>query len=686
MSGSTSARIDIKEHVFLIKDDLFLCIFLSLLLTFLLLTIVNYFTRIKKDKLTIDGYYFKIKRIVLSLISIFGVILIISTQMSPRADQEYIISAAEKLRIHDPGVIKPGAYLEMYHNQFGIVLFIYLLSSVFGDRNYIIFQFINLAALVIMYSAMLKIAEENFDKKTSLFLLLSLFLFFPMLLYVTFIYGTIISLSGCFLSLLFIDRFFRTGLKSSLILSLLFIGISVWLKQNALIFLIGIIIYCILVLFKTKIKLIMICAGYLLISIVCLNLPKVILENITQKELRDGGMPVSAFIAMGLQEGYQYDGWWNDFTGKTYKKLGYDSESVKEEAGEFINKKFEEFLQNPKPAIQFLVRKNISQWMNPDFESFWINWRMPKNKILKVPEWVTELFSYHFSEIFYKFLNILQFQIFLGTLLFVFSKNKSDVELCLGAILFGGFVFHTFWEAKCQYTIWYFLCLFPISASGWINAEKTVINYLRVLKINRASGIKRVFHKRSFFITICCCLLFIICSSNYYFRIFFTCSRFDEHLYESSVLKKSSIRFSDEDHVIYSNHKNDNYLCAEVNGSGEAGLILSPVLNDTCVVRLETRGDYTYLHFPLADRYIGFTGDAADGIELQLFEKFKPGLSTWNIQKGTDNKYVLFYNNSDNLTLTPDFSANSAVLSSMEDPNFPEWFIAPKNTGYEKIQ
>ena len=48
--------------------------------------------------------------------------------------------------------------------------------------------------------------------------------------------------------------------------------------------------------------------------------------------------------------------------------------------------------------------------------------------------------------------------------------------LVLAMIFIGGFVFHMFWEAKCQYTISYFVLLIPFAAAGYeATAERLVL-------------------------------------------------------------------------------------------------------------------------------------------------------------------------------------------------------------------
>ena len=53
-------------------------------------------------------------------------------------------------------------------------------------------------------------------------------------------------------------------------------------------------------------------------------------------------------------------------------------------------------------------------------------------------------------------------------MLFLLTRTgTSDAsELLYITALIGGFLFHTFWEAKCQYTLPYFILLIPLAVIG----------------------------------------------------------------------------------------------------------------------------------------------------------------------------------------------------------------------------
>lgn len=82
--------------------------------------------------------------------------------------------------------------------------------------------------------------------------------------------------------------------------------------------------------------------------------------------------------------------------------------------------------------------------------------------------------------------NRIQFIILFGVLFFAFlKKRKTDVELYYCMVIIGGFIFHTFWEAKCQYILPYFVLMLPLSAAGYTELLSLGIDYRNLVKHKR---------------------------------------------------------------------------------------------------------------------------------------------------------------------------------------------------------
>ena len=62
-------------------------------------------------------------------------------------------------------------------------------------------------------------------------------------------------------------------------------------------------------------------------------------------------------------------------------------------------------------------------------------------------------------------------------------KKIQTLELIFPIVFIGGFLFHLIWEAKCQYTITYFILLIPYAIVGYkIIGEKLLKLYNTKIK------------------------------------------------------------------------------------------------------------------------------------------------------------------------------------------------------------
>ena len=181
------------------------------------------------------------------------------------------------------------------------------------------------------------------------------------------------------------------------------------------------------------------------------------------------GIPMMSYVAMGMQEGKRAPGWYNGYNRKVYRKSHYNYEEANNKAKISINKRLDKFKNDPKYAIQFFSLKNLSQWNNPSFQGLWIN-KITNAGILK--------------NILIEFMNIMQTLILLGATIYLILdyKNIKGQLLFLIVVFIGGFLFHTIWEAKCQYTITYFILLIPYSVKGYDCLTNQIIKYIKSRK------------------------------------------------------------------------------------------------------------------------------------------------------------------------------------------------------------
>ena len=416
------------------------------------------------------GYADRLARIILTVLAVLAFLFLMLTQEHATADQRDVCEAANALMDRNYTIFAPGRYMNMYPNQVGIVLFIYLLSHVFGSFNYLAFQFCNVAALLWMYKALSEAAvysDKGHDRQIlRLLILCAGVLFLPLTLYCSFVYGTVIGLALSVNALYSLVRFsdrghFRDGCRT-----VVYILGAVIVKQNYLIFLIGLILTAVLWAFRDRQWRLWIMGG-LLAAVLLLNgqLTRGTMYLITG--VHPGtGVTGWAWIAMGIQDNdKRYDGWYNSYNRDTYLDNNYDTEAQELEAKACIRERIAEFKENPLYTVRFFAGKNASQWNNPDFQSIWI--QQAASCSVTPPGLINRAFSPEGAWKIGRILNRLQFVILGGTLAFVlFLRKRNMVSVFCEMTIIGGFIFHTFWEAKGQYTLPYYVLILPFAAEG----------------------------------------------------------------------------------------------------------------------------------------------------------------------------------------------------------------------------
>lgn len=461
LCGFSTCHMSLSEHTYFVKDSFLINIIMAVLFCVLLLFIFGE-NRVKEK----GAFFTKAEKILLFLILIEGFVIILSFRTIPRADQSDVMRAAYALKNGDYAQYKNGGYIPENPNQIGLLWFWYILSFIFGSDNYVVFQFINVIAIVFIYKQLSDISgilELPQICRTCILLFGALYL--PVLFYSTFVYGNIIAQMLVLVSLKYEMVFLKKPQLKYAFVSALFLSLSIAIKENNLIFAIAMIIYAIIKFLEkkeTKILLLIVCsiAGTIVQGYFLENL----LEAKTGEQIE--GMSMWSFVAMGLHENDDFcDGWWDGSTIDTYIESKYNADEQKKTAIADIQNRLEEFHKDKRYALRFFSRKIASQWNNPTFQCFWINQTCGSD--VAHPKWVNEVLSVKYEEKITRVLDIVQFLILTGVIFSILLLKENKEYILFKVIFIGGFLFHTVWEAKTQYALPYFLLMLPISLNGY---------------------------------------------------------------------------------------------------------------------------------------------------------------------------------------------------------------------------
>ena len=422
-----------------------------------------------------EGLFLWLRRGILMLLWLALSVWALSTRLVSGGDQITVLDAAYGLAQRDFSAYSPVNYLYDYNHQVGLAMVEFLLNRVLGEYNFTAYHLINAALVPLIYRELSILGGMlGLSRGEQLLVLVLGVLFAPLSLYISFIYGTLPGLLLALLAIRLELGYFRGGNWTQALLSALSIVFAVLLKSNYLIFMVAMLIYAAVEIFRTKKarKL----ALVIFIALFYVAQAKIPLQIFAQ--MRGAGVPEGvstwAWVTMGLQEG-DNPGWYNGYTLDTLIGSAFDTHTQEIWVKEDLKNRIEEFTEDLDMARDFFVRKTASQWNEPSFESVCI---LQGKGINSESGWPRHIISEQGNYKLTSCLNYLHFVILSGALLYMLLCSKSEHyfdSLILPMIFIGGFMFHLVWEAKGQYTLPYFVLLLPYTVMGYSEAAGRLV-------------------------------------------------------------------------------------------------------------------------------------------------------------------------------------------------------------------
>ena len=409
------------------------------------------------------------KAVILALTAILALVLVFSCGLGSGVDQLYVQQAVDELRRGDYRSFVPTGYMDVYPNQYGLALICYLASFITGTYNYLVIRVVNTAFLIVLYNELSLIGRQiGLGKRGELIILFTGLLFLPVTLYVLFIYGNIAGFGLSVLAFRLMISHFRKPAVYKAALSVTAMLFACTFKSNYMIFAIALGIYCMFKALSTKTYKYLITVPLIIIAVWLSSfVPLTVMRRMTGQPL-SGGVSYVSYVAMGLQENeMNFPGGFNGFNEDTYKALGGDTKKQSEYSVE-VCKQIAEGMSGDIPyTLNFFTRKQLHQWADPLYKSFWAAQSVPQES---TAGW------------FYKFIKpdtvypiavasgLIHIVIWAGIVLAMWFGHKEkicDEALLLPLAFIGGFLFHTLWEAKSQYVFPFAMVMLPLSVLGW---------------------------------------------------------------------------------------------------------------------------------------------------------------------------------------------------------------------------
>lgn len=412
----------------------------------------------------------RLRIILISSAGILAILWVLCIQAVPNADGSVVQIAASDLFHGYTYLFQPGEYMYINPHQSGLALLHLLLQHV-NPNTTLPFQMFNVLCYMIVLYLLGELAKDmGLGASGTLAATCLGVTFLPLFFYVTFVYGTVPGLCFSIAGFLCANRFCRDAKWYQLLAASFFLFLALTIKPNYQVFLIALLLFASYNVLQGRRHCFLLLFALLLSWLLAKKLPVVIMEHLTGCSL-DNGTPMLSLIAMGLRtDSLRGPGWWDAYPLEIYYIANMDSGLQRAMALDCISGILQGYLMDPKSMVSFFVAKNATQWSDPLFQSIWLNLSMFQTGNHAVPAWAISFLNAQGQDVFGFSMNLLQTLIYGGLVLWAWvptSEKREPLEDLLAVTLLGGFILHTFWEAKGQYTLPFTVLSLPLSLIGY---------------------------------------------------------------------------------------------------------------------------------------------------------------------------------------------------------------------------
>lgn len=461
----STAYISEDENLYYIKDNALINI---AIVAFFLITVL--FLKDKISKL-LEGNEAKLVLINSIILTAILVYFVLSTKLYPLYDQAKLLNVVKQLNRFDYSAFIPGGYEDRCRVQWGITVYFYIISRIFGNVSITAIQLLNVFYIIVSNFLIYRISSIMFSKKSGAIIHLAVCLFVPQWFYSSFVYGTLPSFMFALLAtyIFMKEKASISGKIVSVAIASLSISIAILLKTNSLIILIAVVLILAYNFVRNaKAEYLASIMAILIIYLLSTKGLSFYINDMTR--LEKGGIANSSYFAMAFMENSEKGpGWYNGYINDTYEKHGFNTEKASAESEIKLKELLNGFKNNPANLVSFISRKTVSQWNEPTFESLYILYK--RDSLTNTPVWFKNLSvpTSNLNKTIREIMNIIHILVLFGAFsYFVLEyKNITIKKLVLAVIIIGGFLFHTVWEAKSQYILVYFILLIPYAVAGY---------------------------------------------------------------------------------------------------------------------------------------------------------------------------------------------------------------------------
>ncbi|MBP3198073.1 MAG: glycosyltransferase family 39 protein [Butyrivibrio sp.] len=428
--------------------------------------------------------------IVLGVITAYCLMLILVIHPQAVNDSKMIDDIINQFAKGDySSLTEKGGYLYIWPFQLGYVGFGQIMHRLFGESNYFAWDIVQLISILITIYLLYQITWELFKDETVCGIMAVIScgaLFFYN--FVTYIYGDIISMAPQTLALYFMILFVKKEKIWHVLLSAISIAVAVLIKTNCEIALIAIVMMLMISGIQLRHKQQVILRLVLAVIIIAMTFgAKHAVDayycRVTGLDAIPAGSPSWSHIAMGLQESELEDGWYNRYNYDVFAENGYDTDATAAAAKKNILETLTTFVHRPLHGLKFFARKFTTQWADSvcisthdlDLVSRHVDIESPFRDYLVFG-------SDKGNPALIWIMNVFMPVCYIGVAVYLFGILKgravSHQEMLILILIFGGIVFHEFWEGSSRYAMRYYIYWLPYAAYG----IKVILNAIPLRK------------------------------------------------------------------------------------------------------------------------------------------------------------------------------------------------------------
>lgn len=371
----------------------------------------------------------------------------------------------------------PLGYAYTYPSQNGLILYMAVLAFFFGEAAYAVFQILNIGFFILGIVSLQRMMIRGNGNRGLLFWMACCL---PFSFYILFVYGTVPGFGLSCLAMERLVRYVEEGRGRDFWIGAVAAAAAVILKSNYKIVLVALFLYLASSgVFRKKVRLLV--AAVLLIAVyVAGNWGIQTGMSSMTGYPRSDGAPMIAWVQMGLEESKRGPGWYNGYQVKLFQKADGDADLASAWAQADLRKTLSDMAEEPAKTADFFVRKIESIWVEPTFQSLWIQEVGNTSWAEGSLPWELLKEEGVLNRIYVFAANLMQTFVYAMACVWVIigirDKNALETEqdrwgmLLPGIVFIGGFLFHLAWEAKGQYSVVYFMLLLPYAYLGFQKA------------------------------------------------------------------------------------------------------------------------------------------------------------------------------------------------------------------------